>query len=102
MEMFIKVDCPPELGRGKILMYCGTFGWQENDFIVRCAGVGPILDDLQSLTIVDHLFHGNLFLYFEIKLIFHCKTCFEIKLIFHTKTCCRTSRGEKLLSIAKR
>jgi len=47
MQTYIEVDCPPELGRGKILMYCGTSGWQENDFIERCAGVGPLLDEAE-------------------------------------------------------
>jgi len=28
-------------------MYCGTSGWQENDFIERCAGVGPLLDEAE-------------------------------------------------------
>lgn len=47
METYIEVDCPPHLGRGIILMYCGTTGWQEDDFRNFCAGPEPVLDEAQ-------------------------------------------------------
>lgn len=36
MDSYIEVECPPELGRGKLLMYCSAGGWSEDDEVNLC------------------------------------------------------------------